>query len=187
MNMWKTVIIIIIVLAIIVGIAVFTNKEVKAPTIETMNNDLKLTSSAFKHEGEIPSKYTCDGENINPPFEISGIPENTQSLALIIDDPDATGGGTFDHWIIWNINSEAEEITEGKVPEGTLQGTNNFGNTEYGGPCPPEGNEPHRYMFKLYALDTELNLEEGASKSNLEDVMGGHILAQTTLMGRYGR
>lgn len=148
---------------------------------ETMGT-LKLTSAAFANNGNIPSKYTCQGEDINPPLNISGIPANAKSLVLIIDDPDAPSG-TWDHWVVWNI-SIVTKIEEDSVPMGAVQGVNSFSKNEYGGPCPPPGNA-HRYMHKLYALDATLNLNKNSKKSDVERAMQGHILDQTTLVGVY--
>lgn len=146
-----------------------------------------LKSSAFEHNNAIPSKYTCDGDDINPSLEVSNLPENTKSLVLIMDDPDATGGVTWDHWLVWNINPETLIITENTVPAGATQGTSSFGYQKYGGPCPPPGSNPHRYMFKLYALDTTLDLLAGATKQEIETAMENHILDQTILIGLYQR
>jgi hypothetical protein len=150
-------------------------------------DNLTLKSPTFEDKESIPDKYTCEGENVNPPLEIYNVPEETKSLALIVDDPDATGGGTFDHWIIWNIKPQVSKIEEGKLPEGAVEGVNNFGNINYGGPCPPQGNSPHRYMFKLYALDKEIEIAPGSSKDELESAMDDHIIESTTLTGYYGR
>ena len=142
-------------------------------------NELQVQSVAFSHNGHIPPKYTCEGENINPPLEISDIPEETKSLALIMEDPDAPRG-IFDHWIVWNIPPN-EAIAEGSIPG--ISGTNSFGKTGYGGPCPPTGS--HRYFFKVFALDAELELTAGANKNELLKAMEGHIIAQAELMGLY--
>ena len=136
-------------------------------------------SLAFSHKGHIPPKYTCEGMDINPPIEVSNIPENTKTLAMIVEDPDAPGG-VFDHWLVWNIYPN-EAITENNNPG--INGTNSFGKTGYGGPCPPTG--AHRYYFKVYALDTELDLLAGSGKKALQDAMNGHILATGELMGYY--
>ncbi|MBI2340966.1 MAG: YbhB/YbcL family Raf kinase inhibitor-like protein [Deltaproteobacteria bacterium] len=147
---------------------------------------LEIKSSAFDHNASIPQKYTCDGQDISPPLQWSGAPSGAQSFVLINDDPDAPVG-TWDHWILFNLpaatNSLAESIKS--LPAGTLEGKNSWGKTGYGGPCPPEG--VHRYFFKLYALDTALNLKNGAAKREIESAMKGHILAQAELMGRYQR
>lgn len=124
---------------------------------------LTLKSPEFENEGQIPEKYTCDGEGISPTLWIRGVPENCESLVLIMDDPDAPGG-TFDHWIVWNISPKIEKIEEGQEPEGP-HGKNDFGNLEYGGPCPPSGT--HRYRIKLYALDSKIELPEGSSKKEV--------------------
>ena len=150
---------------------------------------IKLTSSAFKEGDFIPRKYTCDDINISPPLEWQGIPDNTKSIALICDDPDAPMG-TWVHWVIYNIpvkiNNLAENIPGDKVLEtGALQGTNDFRKTGYGGPCPPGGT--HRYYFKIYALDGELELNPGATKGELLHVMEGHILSEGKLIGKYSR
>ena len=144
---------------------------------------MKLTSTDFEHEGMIPSEITCDGRDISPELSINDVPEGAKSLALIMDDPDAPGG-TFVHWVVWNIPPETGSIERGTEPEG-VQGRTGFGGRGYGGPCPPSGT--HRYFFKLYALDDELDLREGASKRELEEEMEAHIIAKAELMGKYSR
>lgn len=143
------------------------------------NNQFKLISTVFSQNGHIPPKYTCEGENINPPLIVENVPEGTKTLALIVEDPDAPKG-TFDHWIMWNI-SPNEAIAEDSSPG--INGTNGFGKTGYGGPCPPSGQ--HRYFFRLFALDDKLNLLAGATKDELLDAMKDHILATAELMGVY--
>jgi Raf kinase inhibitor-like YbhB/YbcL family protein len=145
---------------------------------------LSITSPAFLSDEAIPAKYTCDGADINPPFLISGIPEKTKSLALIADDPDAPVGN-WNHWVFWNVDPKITEITEDSIPAGAVLGTNSFGRLTYGGPCPPSGT--HRYFFKLYALDSMLDLPEGSKKDDLEKAMEGHIFDEANLMGRYER
>jgi len=145
---------------------------------------MKLTSPAFKNNEKIPAQYTCDGENINPPLEISAVKEFAQSLVLINDDPDAPNGDWV-HWLVWNINPKTKEITENSVPLGTVEGTTSFGRPGYGGPCPPSGT--HRYFFKLYALDINLNLDQNTDKKQLEIAIKNHIIDQTELIGLYGR
>jgi len=144
---------------------------------------MKLTSPAFVDGGTIPSRYTCDGANISPPLKISDVPEGTESLALVMDDPDAPMG-TFDHWVVWNIPKGTREIPEGTEPQG-VQGRTNFGKLGYGGPCPPSGT--HGYKFKLYALSKKLDLKEGASKRELERAMKGNIIEEVVLTGKYSR
>jgi Raf kinase inhibitor-like YbhB/YbcL family protein len=145
---------------------------------------LTLTSPQFEHKGHIPQRYTCDGPDLNPPLAINGVPDGTQSLVLIVDDPDAPRG-TWVHWVVWNIDPSVREIGEGVVPRGCLQGVNDFGKNAYGGPCPPSGT--HRYFFKLYALDIKLNVGKGSRKADIEKAMSGHIAAQAELIGLYSR
>ncbi|MDI6820818.1 MAG: YbhB/YbcL family Raf kinase inhibitor-like protein [Patescibacteria group bacterium] len=149
--------------------------------------NLLLKSSSFKQNETIPSKHTCDGDNVNPLLEIRNAPPETKSLVLIVDDPDATHGGVWDHWLVWNITPKTQYIDEDTVPAHAIQGKNSFGNQKYGGPCPPKGTGSHRYMFKLFALDTELDLKEGSTKTELEKAITGHILDQTVLTGLYSR
>ncbi|MFB6182275.1 MAG: YbhB/YbcL family Raf kinase inhibitor-like protein [Candidatus Magasanikbacteria bacterium] len=145
---------------------------------------MKLTSPAFNQEGEIPEKFTCDGEDINPRLEISETPERAKSLALIVEDPDAPGG-TFTHWTVWNIDPDVGAIEEDETPEGAIEGSTDFGSIGYGGPCPPSGT--HRYFFKLYALEEEINLEAGAGKSDLETAIKERVIDSSELMGKYSR
>jgi len=144
---------------------------------------VELKSSAFTHKGKIPSKYTYDGKDVSPPLSIGGIPKKAKSIAVVVDDPDAPMG-IFDHWIAWNLSPQQSEIGEGlKAPQ---QGKNDFGELGYRGPCPPPGS-PHRYFFKVYALDSVLELPSGARKQELEKAMEGHILDQAELIGLYQR
>jgi Raf kinase inhibitor-like YbhB/YbcL family protein len=145
---------------------------------------LKISSTAFSHNGMIPPKYTCDGQDLSPQLAIDGVPENAKSLALIVDDPDAPAG-TWVHWLVWNIDPKTGNIAEGAVPAGAQQGRNDFRRPDYGGPCPPSGT--HRYFFKLYALDTVLTLGRGATKADLERSMQGRIIARAELIGLYRR
>ena len=144
---------------------------------------MKATSTEFEHNQMIPAKFTCQGEDINPTLKIEDIPEGTKSLVLINDDPDAPMG-TWDHWIVFNIATNGQELTigENSVPAGT-QGKNSWGRNDYGGPCPPSGT--HRYFFKFYALDTTLDLQEGVKKKTIEQAMEGHILQEVELIGLY--
>ncbi len=142
---------------------------------------MEITSPAFKHNEYIPAKYTCEGEDINPALVINGLPEGAESLALIMDDPDAPIG-VWVHWVVFDI-PPVERIEENSAP-GKL-GITNSSRRDYHGPCPPSGT--HRYFFKIYALDTQLNLKEGASKGQLEKAMQGHILDKAELIGLYKR
>ena len=151
--------------------------------------ELKITSSAFEDGGLIPAKYTCDGADVSPPLQWDAVPEGTRSIALICDDPDAPMG-TWVHWVLFNLPSDAKELaenipTEETLPNGAKQGVNDFGRVGYGGPCPPGGT--HRYFFKIYALDTEVGLQAGADKRRLLKTMEGHILGQGQLIGKYKR
>jgi len=151
---------------------------------------LSVSSTAFQEGSRIPSKYTCQGQDVSPPLTWSEPPEGTQSLALIMDDPDAPGG-VFIHWVLFNISSDSRKLpeavpTQAQLPSGALQGKNDFGRIGYGGPCPPPG-RPHRYRFTLYALDQPLDLKVGASKKQVLDAIQGHILAQGQLTGMYQR
>ncbi len=144
---------------------------------------MKVTSSAFQEGGNIPSKFTCDGDNASPPLQIAGVPSEAKTLVLIADDPDAPGG-LFTHWLVWNIPPQTNSIAEGSAPKG-VHGTNDFGKSGYGAPCPPSGT--HRYYFRVFALDRELTLPAGAKRSQLNGAMKGHVVAQGELMGRYSR
>ena len=145
---------------------------------------IQITSIAFSEAGKIPSLYTCDDQNVSPPLAWTGVPSNTISLALVMDDPDAPSG-TWVHWVLYNLPPDITSLEQGKNGGGT-EGKNDFNRTGYGGPCPPRGSN-HRYYIKLYALDSRLDLKPGASKAQLESAMRGHILAQGQLMGRYSR
>ncbi len=152
---------------------------------------MTITSTAFQPNGTIPSKYTCDGENINPPITFSKVPKEAKSLVLIIDDPDAVPAGrqtpskTFTHWVVYNIPPSTLQILEGEIPPNSMQGMTDFGKTRYGGPCPPSG--VHRYFFKLFALDSNLELKVGASKEEVLKAMKNHLLESTELIGLYGK
>src|SRR3989344_6619694 len=160
--------------------------------------NLSLTSTDFENGGVIPTKFTCDGQQINPQLSISGVPEGTKSLALLMDDPDIPqvfkeqrGIDSFDHWTLFNISpppaGETLEIAHGSTVG--IVGKNGAAKNEYIGPCPPREYEPfeHRYFFKLFALDNQLALPEGATKKQVEEAMEGHIIAKTELVGRYKR
>jgi Raf kinase inhibitor-like YbhB/YbcL family protein len=144
---------------------------------------MKITSSAFQEGGNIPSKFSCDGADTSPPLQIADVPSGAKSLVLIVDDPDAPSG-LFTHWTAWNISPQTSTIAEGSPPKG-VQGTNDFGKSGYGGPCPPSGT--HRYYFKIFALDRELDLPSGAKRGQLDAAMKGHVIAQGELIGRYSR
>lgn len=150
---------------------------------------MEIKSSVFENNGMIPSKYTCDGEDVSPPLVWSGIPEGAKSLALISDDPDAPMG-TWVHWVMYNIPPSVTELKEGfpkekKLHDGTLQGITDFKRVGYGGPCPPSGT--HRYFFKLYALNKKVSLDPGATKKQLLDAIKDSVVAECQIMGKYER
>lgn len=148
-------------------------------------DNLILESNAFKNGQEIPKKYGYKNNNINPPLNIKQIPQNTKSLVLIMDDPDAMNvvGKIWVHWILWNIESTIKEIKENSIPTGAIEGKTDFGEIGYGGPAPPD--KEHKYIFKLYALDNKLNLNVGASKEQVEASMKNHIIAEAQLIGKF--
>ncbi|HEV2390719.1 MAG TPA: YbhB/YbcL family Raf kinase inhibitor-like protein [Verrucomicrobiae bacterium] len=151
---------------------------------------MQLTSAAFTEGEAIPVKYTCEGKNVSPPLAWSGVPAGARSLALIADDPDAPSG-TWVHWVVYGLPGDAKELAEDLpkgqyIADGAKQGLNDFKHLGYGGPCPPPG-KAHHYFFKLYALDTPLDLKPGATKSDLERAIQEHILAEGQLMGTYKR
>ena len=151
---------------------------------------IELTSTAFADGTSVPTRFTCDGPDLSPPLRWTGMPEGALSLALICDDPDAPAG-TWVHWVLYDLPADAGHLAEGVptehiLPSGAKQGQNDFGRIGYGGPCPPRG-MPHRYFFKLYALDGMLDLGPGATKQDVEAAMDGHILEHGRLMGTYGR
>ncbi|MGD8707776.1 MAG: YbhB/YbcL family Raf kinase inhibitor-like protein [Nitrosopumilaceae archaeon] len=146
---------------------------------------MKIESTAFENGDEIPRKYGYKKDNINPPILIKEIPNEAKSLALIMDDPDAMGavGKIWVHWIVWNIDPSISKINENSVPSNSIQGKTDFGEMDYGGPAPPD--KEHTYIFKLYALDKKLDINEGSSKSQVEEAMKGHIIDEAKLEGKY--
>ncbi len=145
---------------------------------------MKITTKTFRDTHPIPARFTADGENINPALGIRGVPPGARSLALVVDDPDAPMG-VWNHWLVWNIRPDTAAIGENSVPRGAVVGRNDAGTSQYVGPAPPRGT--HRYFFRLYALDTELDLPSGSTRADLDAAMQSHILARAELLGRYGR
>lgn len=143
---------------------------------------MKISSPSFEQNSPIPSKFTCQGDNVNPQLNIEGVPSETKSLALIMDDPDAPRG-TWVHWVVWNIEPDTKVIAENSIPPSCIEGLTDFGTQGYGGPCPPSG--VHRYFFKLYALSDTLDLPKTTNKALLEKAMEGKIIAKAELIGNY--
>lgn len=160
------------------------------PTLPTMSpvavkiNPMQIFSPAFLNNQNIPGKYTCDGEGVNPPLEFKDVPSDAKSLVLIVDDPDASSG-TWVHWTLWNIDPATTLIAENSLPPKVIAGQTSSGQNLYGGPCPPSGT--HRYFFKLYALDSKLSISSFSLKEDLEKAMQGHIISQAELVGLYSR
>jgi Raf kinase inhibitor-like YbhB/YbcL family protein len=171
-------------LAAAAGVGYLVRHKQSALKKETaMSVALRLTSPAFDNGERIPVRYTCKGDNVSPPLEFSGIPTDAQSLALILHDPDAPSGDYL-HWAIWNIHPGITNIPEGAVPIGAVEGKNDFGDTGYGGPCPPSGT--HRYEFDAYALDANLKLPAGSERSKVMQAIEDHTIAETKLVGSFG-
>jgi Raf kinase inhibitor-like YbhB/YbcL family protein len=158
------------------------SSQINSPNSVMLKSSMELTSNSFENNSTIPKDFTCDGQNINPDLQITQIPENTKSLALIMDDPDAPAGN-WTHWLLANIEPNTTHIEKNQTPKNVVVGKNSFGDTKYGGPCPPNG--AHHYQFKLYALDTNLDLKQGFSKNELLKSMQGHIIDQSLLIGLY--
>ena len=144
---------------------------------------MQLTSTAFANNSTLPIDYTCKGQGISPPLTISDVPEGAASLAIIMHDPDAIGGRDFLHWAVWNIPPTTSQIAEDSVPNGGVQGTNDYPNQIYGPACPPSGSGLHHYVFDLYALDITLDLPAGANRQELEKTLQGHAIATAQLVG----
>lgn len=176
----KTIITILVIITLGIISSFYLEKSFRRSTIKTA---MKITSPAFSNNQPIPSKYTCNGVNINPPLIFSDVPENTKSLVLIVDDPDAPLG-TWVHWVVFNIPKGTKEIKENSEPDAS-QGVTSFGKPGYGGPCPPSGT--HRYFFKLYALDTLLPVANRADKKTVETAMQNHITTHAELIGLYSK
>lgn len=184
-------IIFVVLVIIIAGIVLLQyksqrkNKTGNPPKLTIHLNIMKIASPVFQNNESIPAKFTCDGENINPPLEIKDVPENAKSLALIMDDPDAPAAGGFVHWVVFSIDPAIKEIRENSAPQNAIEGTNSAGRVGFTSPCPPSGT--HRYFFKLYALDATLALDSSATREDVKKAIEGHILDQATLVGLYQR
>lgn len=172
----------------LITMLIWVNEKAAKPSVR--ETSMKLSSSSFSYGQSIPSKYTGEGLDISPELQWSNVPEETKSFVLIVDDPDAqsVAGKTWVHWILVNIPASTRSLQEGvHVANGIVQGITDFGRVGYGGPMPPKGHGTHHYFFKLYALDTLLDVAPGISKKNLESAMNGHVLAHAELIGTYER
>jgi len=176
----------LVVLLVLVAMVAACGSEEQTPRepLPITGNELTLTSPAFSEGEPIPARYSCDGEDVPPGLTWQDVPTGVESYALIMDDPDAPGR-IWVHWVVYNIPADVRALPDGDGDPVGVQGENSWGDPGYGGPCPPGGE--HRYFFKLYALDTELDLEAGADKEALLAAMEGHVLAEGQLMGRYER
>jgi len=183
MRLIFAIIIIIIILAA-AGWWLFNQPSAPITIQNTFNMGLQLTSPAWADGGVIPQTYTCDGEDMSPPLEINNVPVGAKSLALVVDDPDAPSG-SFIHWLVWNIKPSAKSLMEGKIPAEASAGSSSFGRVGYGGPCPPEGD--HRYIFKLLALNLELDLPASTTIKEFNQAIAGHVIEEATLTGTYRR
>ena len=185
--MKKWLILIVIILTVVLGAITYHSAQGPKPEKSSERKAekvLKVTSPAFNGGELIPRKYTCQGENVNPPLAIENIPNEIKSLVLMMDDPDAPVG-TFTHWLVWNIDPQTRNFLENTTPNGGVSGTNSAGKNGYTGPCPPFGT--HRYIFKIFALDNILNLPPGAKRSQLETAMENHLLGSGQLMAKYSK
>jgi Raf kinase inhibitor-like YbhB/YbcL family protein len=186
----------IIVLVLIAGAAIvlirlsqYANIPANRSLIsdQIKNSSMLITSPSFKNDESIPVKFSCDGGDMNPELQIQNVPAGAKSLALIVDDPDATRGRTFTHWLVWNIDPKTTLIKEESVPPGAVEGTNDFPRVGYGGPCPPHGSKPHHYHLTLYALSAILDLSPGADKAQLETEIEKNLITKTELIGLFQR
>jgi Raf kinase inhibitor-like YbhB/YbcL family protein len=188
-KLWVLIIIIIVIISAV--IFYWYKNQPQPSSVSGVENKIinqtpmKIQSPAFQNNQSIPSKYTCDGGDVNPPLEFLEVPKEAKTLALIVDDPDAPKGDWV-HWLVWNINPVINQIAESSVPEEAVEGVTDFGRACWGGPCPPSGN-PHHYHFALYALDGKLNLPSYSVKKDLLQAMNGHIIGQAELVGVYQR
>lgn len=175
---------ILIISAAAIFFFILTHRETEAPVVSLHNSTMKITSTAFIDNEDIPQEYTCDGKDVGPVLAIESAPGDTASLAVIMHDPDAPRG-SFLHWSAWNIAPDTTTIDPQALPGGVIQGMTDFGRPGYGGPCPPSGT--HRYIFTVYALDEVLNPEVGSSLKELEEIFSTHAITTATLTGLYER
>lgn len=160
--------------------------KVSEPTPPSAPETIRLTSPAFDENETIPKQFSCEGAEASPPLRWSGVPSETRELALLVEDPDALGG-TFVHWTLFHIGTGNKSLAASETPPGSREGKNDSGEVGYAGPCPPEGGEPHRYLFALYALDESLDLQPGAAPEEVRSSIARNALARGQLIGKYGR
>jgi Raf kinase inhibitor-like YbhB/YbcL family protein len=172
-------------LVVILGLAACGGEKATEPAPEAPPG-IELTSSAFDAGAPIPTRYSCDGDDVSPPLAWAKVPSTAKSLALLVEDPDAPGG-TYVHWTVYGIPPDTRRFEENKPPANVKQGENSFGKTGYGGPCPPEGSKAHRYVFALYALRADLDLENGAKPDEVREAIAEHALARGRLVGTFRR
>jgi Raf kinase inhibitor-like YbhB/YbcL family protein len=170
---------------VIVVLAGCGDKTVEGPPPKAPA-EMRITSPAFSSGGVIPERFTCDGEDISPPLSWPRVPAGVRAFALLMEDPDAPGG-TFVHWNLFDIPAGVRGTRTGRVPTGSIEGKTSFGDTGYGGPCPPKGDQPHHYSFLVYALSAKLGLDEGASPEDVRAAIGGKAIARGQLQGVFGR
>lgn len=185
----KLLLVSVICLTVLLGGIVVWSRQGKERVVtmgSSSAHSMKLTSSVFMNQGKIPSKYTCVGEDVSPPLQFYDVPAGAKSFVLIVDDPDAPGG-TWVHWVVYNISPGVKMVDEGSVPTGGAEGKSSFGEMKYGGPCPPSG--AHRYFFKLYALDTTLAFEkpEVVDEHAVSEAMAGHVVDEAELVGLFSK
>lgn len=150
-------------------------------------NTIEMTSTAFEANGEIPTRYTCEGADLSPPLSWEGVPDEAETLALIVEDPDAPTQEAFVHWVVYNVDASSTGVDEGQAPAGAVEGANDFGNVGYGGPCPPPGDGSHRYFFRLFAASQRLGLEPGATAAEVREALAEITVARGELIGTYER
>jgi Raf kinase inhibitor-like YbhB/YbcL family protein len=182
----KIVLILFAIIVILFLILILVPSPNKKSPINNSKKFMLIVSPSFSSNEKIPAKFTCDGGNINPELQIQNVPSAAKSLALIMDDPDATRGITFTHWLVWNIDPKTTNIKQESKPANSIEGSNDAQKIGYTGPCPPTG-KPHRYFLKLYALDKMLDLKSGSTKKELETAINSHVIEKTELIGIYER
>lgn len=162
----------------------YTKEDIVSNHLLNTKNNMELKSSSFKYNSVIPSKYTCDGKNINPNLYLENIPEKVEDLVFIVDDPDAPAG-TWIHWTVWGVDPKVNTINEGELPEGAREGLTSFGTVGYGGPCPPESSGVHRYSFRVYAMDKKIKLPAGSALEELQREIQSGVIADAEIIGLY--